>query len=304
MANIVAVVLAYNEAIHLDRCLTRLRPWVREIVVVDSFSSDATVSIAEGHGATVLRNRWTNHSRQFNWALSNLRGDAEWVLRIDADEYLSDESVLEIQNRLGSCPAEICGINFDRTVIFQAKKINFGGFRHKTLRLFRRGLGRCETRWMDEHIVVSGDTLDFSGELLDHNLNTLTWWIQKHNQYACREAVDLLNLRYGFLPQDCADAIKGAKQAAAKRWLKERVYSHLPGGIRAGIYFLYRYFVRLGFLDGGRGFVFHFLQGYWYRLVVDLKVSEVIRHMGDTGVDIRSAVRTILGVDLAPAELE
>src|SRR5690606_19658714 len=129
---------------------------------------------------------------------------------------------------------------------------------------------------------------------------TLTWWTNKHNQYASREAVDLLNLEYRFMPHDSVASLRGGGQAGAKRWIKEVLYARLPQGFRAFVYFLYRYVVRLGFLDGKAGTAFHFLQGFWYRYLVDAKVAEVKRYMARTRAGVVEAIRAVLDVDIEP----
>ena len=151
---------------------------------------------------------------------------------------------------------------------------------------------------MDEHIIVNGSTAHFKGELIDNNLNSLTWWIEKHNAYASREAVDLLNLEYKFMPHDSVANLGSGSQSGFKRWVKERVYAKLPSNNRALLYFLYRYIVRLGFLDGRSGFAFHFLQGFWYRYLVDLKINEVQKYMTLEEVDIKVAIKAVLNIDL------
>jgi len=134
--------------------------------------------------------------------------------------------------------------------------------------------------------------------MIDDNLNSLTWWTEKHNKYASREAVDLLNLEYGFMPHDSVASLRNGKQTGVKRWLKEEVYARLPGGFRAFTYFFYRYVIRMGFLDGQAGTAFHFLQGFWYRYLVDAKVFEVKRYMRDTNANIVVAIDKVLGVKL------
>lgn len=156
--------------------------------------------------------------------------------------------------------------------------------------------GKWAWCWMSEHIKVAGPSADFRGELIDDNLNSLSWWTEKHNRYASREAVDLLNLEYGFMPHDSVASLRGRSQAGVTRWLKESVYARLPGGFRALAYFLYRYVLRLGFLDGRAGFAFHFLQGFWSRYLVDAKVAEVRRYMREEGVEVRVAIERVLGV--------
>ena len=298
---LVAVILTLNEAQHLLRCLASLEGVVDKVLVADCFSTDNTVRIAQKLGADVVQREWVNYSIQFNWALTQLDKDTDWVLRIDADEYLTTELAIEIRERLQGIGTEVEGVFCGRRMTFQGRLIRFGGvFPIRVLRLFRYGRGECENRWMDEHIKVSGPTVDFKGELIDDNLNSLTWWTDKHNHYASREAVDLLNLEYGFMPRDSVASLTSGSQAGLKRWIKERVYAKLPGGFRAFAYFFYRYVLRFGFLDGQAGTAFHFLQGFWYRYLVDAKVAEVRRYMKESDEDIVTAIDQVLGINVLP----
>ena len=291
------IILTLNEELHLSRCISSIEEVATEILVVDSYSSDATLEIAQNLGARIIQKPWVNYSIQFNWALNQLDEDTDWVLRLDADEYLTPELIAEIKACLAGIGPEIGGVYCGRRMTFQGRLIRHGGvFPVRVLRLFRYGRGECENRWMDEHIKVTGKTMDFEGELIDDNLNSLTWWTDKHNKYASREAVDLLNLEFGFMSHDSVARLRGGSQAGFKRWLKERVYVRLPGGLRAFAYFFYRYMIRLGFLDGQAGTAFHFLQGYWYRYLVDTKLAEVRRYMRDEGCDVRLAIRQVLGI--------
>ena len=296
---LVAIILTFNEERHLARCIASLNGIVSEIVVADCFSTDATLAIAHAHGARVIQREWVNYATQFNWALTQLDADTDWVLRLDADEVLTPELRAEIQARLPAIGPEIEGIYCGRRMTFQGRLIRHGGvFPVRVLRLFRYGRGQCENRWMDEHIKVAGAAADLRGELIDDNLQSLTWWTAKHNSYASREAVDLLNLEYHFMPHDTVARLRGGKQAGVKRWLKEVVYARLPGGFRAFAYFFYRYVIRLGFLDGPAGTAFHFLQGFWYRYLVDAKVAEVKRCMRETGCDVVGAIEQVLEIRL------
>ena len=297
--NVTAVILTFNEEQHLARCIASVQAVATDVVVVDCYSTDATLDIARAQGARVLQHAWLNHAAQFNWALTQLGADTEWVLRIDADEVLTPALTEEIRTRLPGIGPEIDGVYWGRRMTFQGRLIRHGGvFPVRVLRLFRHGRGQCENRWMDEHIKVAGPTADFAGEMIDDNLNSLTWWTDKHNRYASREAVDLLNLEYRFMPHDTVASLRGGKQAGVKRWLKECVYARLPGGFRAFAYFFYRYVLRLGFLDGQAGTAFHFLQGFWYRYLVDAKVVEVKRYMREHRVGVVEAIERVLGVQL------
>ncbi|CRI68126.1 Glycosyl transferase family 2 [Thiocapsa sp. KS1] len=296
---LVVIILAFNEECHLPRCIASLKGLASELVVVDCFSTDSTREIARAHGARIIQHAWVNYAVQFNWALTQLDPDTDWVLRIDADEVLTPALVDEVRSRLPTLGPEIDGVYCGRRMTFQGQLIRYGGvFPVRVLRLFRYGRGQCENRWMDEHIKVSGPTINLQGEIIDDNLQSLTWWTAKHNSYASREAVDLLNLEYHFMPHDSVANLRGGQQAGVKRWLKEVVYSRLPGGFRAFAYFLYRYVIRLGFLDGQAGTAFHFLQGFWYRYLVDAKVAEVRRYMVDSGCEVVEAIERVLEIDV------
>nr|WP_206171661.1 glycosyltransferase family 2 protein [Thiorhodococcus mannitoliphagus] len=291
--------MTFNEARHLRRCIASLETVATDILVVDSYSTDETLEIARACGARVVQHAWMSHAAQFNWALTQLDSDTDWVIRLDADEYLTPELIEELSDRLPVIGPEIDGVYFSRRMTFQRRMIRHGGvFPVRVLRMFRYGRGRCENRWMDEHIKVEGGVLDLDGELIDDNLNSLTWWTAKHNSYASREAIDLLNLEYEFMPRDSVASLRGGKQSGVKRWIKEEVYARFPLGFRAFVYFFYRYFLRLGFLDGKAGTAFHFLQGFWYRYLVDAKVTEVKRHMQLSGCDAAQAIEQVLEVSI------
>jgi glycosyltransferase involved in cell wall biosynthesis len=299
--NLTSIILTLNEARHLSRCLESVQSVGASVLIVDSFSSDETQRIAESYGARVVQHPFINYASQFNWALSQLNATVEWILRIDADEYLTPMLVDEIQSRLPLFGSQVDGVYCGRRMTFQGNLIRFGGvFPIRVLRLFRNGRGRCENRWMDEHIKLSGMTEDFKGEIIDDNLNSLSWWTAKHNSYASREAVDLLNLKYRFIPHDSVAGLRTASQAGVKRWIKESVYTRLPKGFRAFAYFFYRYVIRFGFLDGASGTAFHVLQGFWYRYLVDAKIAEVERYLDMHRCEPAKAIEQVLGIKLQP----
>ncbi len=292
------IILTQDEEVHIARAIGSVASIAGRIVVVDSGSTDRTVETARELGADVHVHPWRNYASQFNWALEQLPADTDWVLRLDADEIVSPELAAQINDTLPNLGADIEGVTVGRRMAFMGRVIRHGGvFPIRVLRLFRHGKGRCENRWMDEHIKVAGAVADLPGEILDDNRNSLTWWTAKHNAYASREVVDLLNLEYGFIPHDTVAAL-GAGQAGAKRWMKEKVYARLPGGLRAFVYFLHRYLLRGGFLDGREGLAFHVLQGFWYRFLVDAKLAEVRRYMAHNGSDAPEAIRAVLGIDV------
>jgi glycosyltransferase involved in cell wall biosynthesis len=293
-----AIILTYNEEIHLERCISSIRECVDDILVVDSFSDDETVAIAQAQGANVLVHEFRDYATQFNWALNQVAQEADWILRIDADEYLTTELMHEIQARLPTLEEDVAGVSVERNMVFLGDQVRYGGlYPVRLLRIFRRHLGHCEWRWMDEHIKVSGLIVNFDHGLIDDNKKSLTWWIDKHNGYASREAIDLLNLEYRFIPLDTIAGVRS--EAGSKRFLKEHFYSRLPLGVRALLYYLYRYVLFFGFLDREGARKFHFLQGFWYRYLVDAKVKEVKSFMVlHPDSSIEDAIEQQLGIDV------
>ena len=297
MTRLAVIILTKNEARHIARAIASVRDVSQRIIVVDSGSTDATVQIAKELGAEVLHHAWTNHAAQFNWALEQITDAQGWVLRLDADEVITPTLAAEIAAGLPN----VDGCYVGRGIKFLGQLVRYGGiFPVPTMRLFRNGRGRCEARWMDEHIVVEGPTAHLRGQIIDDNRHPLDWWVAKHNDYASREAVDVLNRECAFLPD--AGALPGSGRAAIKRRVKLHLYARLPGGVRAGFYFAYRYFFRLGFLDGPQARAFHVLQGFWYRYLVDAKLAEVRRYMVATGATPAEAVKDVLSIDVAPPE--
>ena len=207
-----------------------MKKFASKVYIVDCFSSDRTVEIAKEFGAEVVEHEWPgNQAEQFNWALENLSFSTKWVLRLDADEYLQPELVKELNEKLPSLPEEVSGIIFNRRQIFMCKWMKRGIYPVKLLRVFRYGKGMCEQRLMDEHIqLTEGCAVEFEHDFCDHNLNDLSWFCQKHVNYAIREAVDLLDIELDLTGTAEMDENKNiSRQAQAKR-MKKHKYVRQP----------------------------------------------------------------------------
>jgi glycosyltransferase involved in cell wall biosynthesis len=282
------IILAQDEARHIVRCIESIRPVASRIIVVDSGSGDDTRELAAAAGAEVVEHPWTNYAQQFNWAIDNFAIAGGWTMRLDADEVVDPVLLDRIRQFIAATPADsdIAGATVDRAIHFLGRKIRWGGmYPTKVIRVWRAGRGRVENRWMDEHVVVQGQVAHLDGEIADINLNSIGWWTAKHNNYATREAIDQLTL-------DSQAPISGemGSQARRKRWLKDNFYARLPLGLRPVLYFTYRYFILLGFLDGWQGLAFHGLQGFWYRFLVDVKIAELKALMAERGQDLATVV--------------
>lgn len=272
MLDISVIILTYNEKIHIERCINNAKKFAKDIYLVDCFSDDGTVEIAKSMGAKVFQHPWENYSKQFNWALQNLPINTEWVWRMDADEYLSAELIDELHKKLPSLENGINGFTAPCLRIFMGRYIKHGIIPLILLRLFKIKYAICENRFMDEHIQLSEGTIGaLKKPFYDDNLNGLTWWTNKHNSYATREAIDLLMTEYGLYENTIVNS--GEHSAAIRK--KKLKYIKMPLFWRAFAFFVLRYFFRLGFLDGKEGFLWHFLQGFWYRTLADAKVYEI-----------------------------
>ena len=299
-SSISIIILTYNEEKHINRCIGETIDIAKNIFIVDSYSTDKTCELAEALGAKVYQNRWVNYAAQFNWALRNLPIETDWVLRLDADEILIDPLKKMLVESIKTLPKTTSGIYFERRVRFMGRWIRHGGtYPMDVLRLFRFGKGHCEHRWMDEHIkITSGTTTKIDGYIIDDNRNNLGWWTNKHNDYALREAIDMLDIKHDLIQEDGIAPRLIGSQAQRKRWLKVK-YAALPLFIRPFIYFIYRYFIKLGFLDGRQGLIWHFLQGFWYRFLVDAKIFEIYSKGGKDSESIKEVIEAEYGIDLS-----
>lgn len=267
---ITLVVLTYNEELNLVRCLKSAEDFASQIIVVDSGSADKTVEIAREHGAEVHVHTFTNQAEQFNWALDHLEIKNEWILRLDADEAMTPELWAEIGKELPNISSETSGFHMKRRVHFMGRWIRYGGYYPKWfLRLFRKGVGRFEDREMDEHVVLSrGRAIMLENDIIENDKRDLTTWIAKHNGYALREA------RAAMRKTASMEGNLEGEAPERTRWFKEHIYERLPLFVRPFLYFFYRYIILAGFLDGLEGFIFHTLQAFWYRFLVDAKIWE------------------------------
>lgn len=297
--SIAAIILTKNEEKHIARCIDSLRDVCDEIWVIDSFSDDKTCEIASRLGANVRQHAWKNYASQFNYALRECPIAAEWIWRIDADEFLSGGLGMAVRRALAECAPSVNGVYVRKRIDFLGRPLLHGGwYPSYHLKVFRRGHGACEARWMDEHIVLSGgETITVrEGDQVDANLNSLTWWTDKHNGYATREMVDTLMTEYGLGNHGQAVVAKlWGTEEQRKRWLKRR-YVKMPLFVRPFLNFVYRYVFRLGFLDGKEGFVWHVLQGFWYRMLVDAKIYETKKRFHFDNEKIKSYLRQEYGV--------
>lgn len=284
MVDLTVIILTKNEEKNIEKCIKSFKGVAKRFVIVDSYSDDNTENICKrlddelkknNVRVDFYQNKWVDHSTQLNWGINHTNISTEWTMRIDADEELLPELVEEMQQKIPKMPKNVNGIILRRRLIFMGKWIKHGGrYPELLLRIWRTGYGKCETKVMDEHMVLTcGKMVTFENDLQDNNQKNLEWWINKHNWYSNLEVIDyeitMEKNKKGLISDG-----KTSKQAEVKRAIKNKGYYKLPLFFRAYIYYVYRYYIKLGFLDGKEGKIFHFLQAYWYRFLVDAKMYE------------------------------
>lgn len=270
--SLTSIILTFNEELHIERCLKNVCLISEKVYVIDCFSKDRTCEIASKfENVEVVQHEWPgNQAAQFNWFIDNHEIASDWVLRLDADEYLSGEAVKEITETLPSLPQDVTGCVMKRDIIFLGRRIKHGKLKTiKLLRIWRTGKGRIENREMDEHaILTEGRSIELKNWFFDDNLNDIDAWIRKHLDYANRESKSqLLN--------EATTTEASATDMGARNKQKSRYYS-LPKFWRGFMFFVLRYIFLGGFLDGKQGFVWNFMQCWWYRTLVDVKIEETI----------------------------
>ena len=302
MLDISVIILTYNEEIHIRRCLENVNRFASKVFVVDCYSTDKTIKIATDLGAEVVEHKWPgNQAAQFNWALDNLPISTQWVLRLDADEYLTEELIDELIKKLHSLPNHVSAVIFPLGRAFLGRILKHGIVNEiKMIRLFRFGKARYEFRLMDEHLsILEGDTISFTGKFIDDNRNSIKYFIEKHNNYSSREAALLLDAEFQLSKIDTLEVNENfCKDVQQKRLQKQR-YAKYPLFWRAVGYFVYRYFYKLGILDGKEGFLWDFLQGWWYRTLVDAKIFEIKKTCGNDKEKICAYLKERYGIDLS-----
>lgn len=294
--NIAALILTKNEEMHIERCILSIKKLITKIYIIDSYSTDNTKNICQKYNIQFIENKFYNYSSQYNWGLEIIKKyNHRWILRIDSDEILTPKLIDEIKNSLSNINQNISGICLKRKIIFNDKILNYGGTSSYQVRIFRPNLGFCENKFMDEHIIVKGKIKFLKEPFFDHNLKNLSWWTQKHNLYSNREVIDMLKITKKDESLQNGNLSKNNK---FKRFFKVLIYGKTPILLRAFIYFLYRYIGLLGFLDGKSGLIYTFLQGFWYRFLVDAKLIELKNFSKKNRISLSESVKKVFDIDI------
>jgi glycosyltransferase involved in cell wall biosynthesis len=264
------LILTLNEEMNLPDCLQSVK-WSDDIVVLDSYSTDRTVQIAEEFGARVVQRRFDNWSAHQNWALEQIAFKHPWMFYLDADERMTEELTQELL-AIAADPshahvAYYCG----RQNMFMGRWIRHAMPPGMIMRFFRPVHVRFE-RLVNPVPVVDGPHGYLRGMLVHYNFSKgISEWIEKHNRYSQMEAIEGMKMIHQ--PSANAPSLLSADRALRRRALKHFSF-RLPW--RPFIKFLYMYVGQGGFLDGRGGFTYCMLQSYYEYMIV-LKMRELER---------------------------
>lgn len=274
------VILTFNEEMHLPRLLQSIQTLAAPIFVLDSGSTDGTLEICKKYLVKTACHPFENHPKQWDFALKNFDIKTPWVVCLDADQQVSPELLLQLENFDEQEYANINGIYFNRKNYFKGSWVKHGGYYpFYLLKMFRYGVGFSDLNEnMDHRFIVPGKTEIWkNGHLREENLkeNQISFWIEKHNRYSSLLAQEEVERLQKLRQQTLKPKLDGTPDERTA-WLKN-IWWKLPRYWRPALYFFYRLFFQLGFLDGKTGVLFHFLQGFWFRLMVDVKIDELLQ---------------------------
>ena len=266
-------VLTYNSESDIETCLKSVEGWADEIFIVDSFSTDKTVEFAKKYTQNIYFHKFENFAAQRNWALENLPIRNEWTLHLDADESLTPELKTEIAGLIPNNTNSFDGFYIKRRFIFLGRWLRYGGNYPQTeLRLWRHNLVRVIDAGALEYIAIRGRVGILQHDMIHENRRGLTAWVTKVNMVSDWDAEEFLtgSGEARLMAADDSEHVELGKT----RWLRIHIWNRLPLFVRPFLFFFFKYFIKLGFLDGAAGFIYCSLMHYWYYFLISSKVKE------------------------------
>lgn len=264
---VTVLIPTFNEEANIAQCLSSVMGWADQVFVVDSFSTDSTVRIAKGMGATVVQHAFEGYAQQKNWAMDTLPIRNDWLLILDSDEYVTAESRKEMETLARNNGNGFDGFLINRRFIFYGQWLRHcGWYPSWHLRFFRHRLGRYENRPVDEHVILTGKIGRLKNDLIHRDCRDMDWWIAKHNRYAALSALANQQLRELRDAEERVQPKLFGGPAERRRFLKERVWRYMPA--KGILFFLYLYVFRLGFMDGRKGLMFCAMHGVFQQMKV------------------------------------
>jgi len=274
------IILTFNEEIHLTKLLKSVKDLNADTFILDSGSTDQTIEIANFFKTVVKINPFVNHPKQWDFALKNFNIKTPWIIGLDADQVVTPELFNKLKAFKDEDYKDINGVYFNRKNYFRGQWIRYGGYYPVyLLKMFRNGIGFSDLNEnMDHRFIVTGKTVIWKdGHLLEENLkeNNLEFWYNKHQRYSDLIAQEEIERMQKLRTQSLKPNLLGNPDER-RAWLK-RLWWSLPLKIRPYLYYSFRMIFQLGFLDGKIGRQFHYLQGLWFRRLVDKKILALKR---------------------------
>lgn len=274
------IILTFNEEMHLPRLLESIKGLDAATCILDSGSTDTTIAIAKQYEAEVKTHVFENHPKQWDFALKNFNIQTPWTIGLDADQIVTPELYHLLDQFKNETHTGINGIYFNRKNYFQGSWIRYGGYYPVyLLKMFRTGIGFSDLNEnMDHRFIAPGKTVIWKkGHLLEENLkeNDIHFWFEKHERYSDLIALEEVERRQNQRSQSLKPNLLGNPDER-KAWLK-RLWWQLPLGLRPYLYYGFRMFLQFGFLDHKTARQFHYLQGLWFRKLVDKKINVLLK---------------------------
>jgi len=267
----VVIILTFNSEEIILQTVEQALKISPEIFIVDSGSSDKTLEIIRNLGCTYVHKEFINYSKQRNWAIQKM-AHHKWQLHLDADEVLDPVAISAIRNVI-SGHGENNAYMIKRRDYFMGKMLRYSGLNPWHLRLFRSEAAVCEDRLYDQHFVTQTKVGRLNGFMHDKNSLSISQWIGRHNRWSDLEAIEIYEAKGNPSASNLNPKAFGDPRERTR--FQKNTYYKFPALIRVLMYFIYRYFICLGFLDGVVGFYFIFFQALWFRMVVDVKIEEL-----------------------------
>ncbi len=281
------IILTFNEEDNLPACLDSIKDIRANRFVVDSYSTDSTLDILEAWNIPYVQRPFRNYSAQRNWAQANYPFQSEWVLHLDAGECATPQFVDWINNEFNPNDTSIDGYLIARRAIFMGRWIKYGGYHPiYQLRLTRKGTASCEAKAYDQHFISTGNvqTTPKDADLEDGVMSNIRDFTVKHARWAVYEAAETI-YKANKEENGTLKANLFGNPIERRRWFKRNVFQQTPLFVRSVFYFIYRYFFKLGFLDGKEGLVFHGLQGFWFRFLIDTVIMEIQKELSHRSLE-------------------
>jgi len=271
------LIMTFNEELNIVRCIKSVIDNFSQVIVVDSFSSDNTKNIIQDFANVKLyENKFTHWADQRNWMLENCHIDNEWVFFLDADESITQDFFEELWQKFSSKNPDITSFFVNKDLYFLGKNIR-RAYSHPKIRLIFCRVGLTyHAEGAREYATIEGESGEIHTPLIHEDLRPFNHWVTKHLKNAEREKNLFLAPK-----ENSAESISLPVLLRLRKAIRVQIYNKLPLVLRPLVNFSYRYFIKLGILDGVPGLLYCFNQALWYEYVIVIKILEEKRRLNN-----------------------